>query len=224
MFQRLKERMVLHAPDGGGGGGSDDDTDLTDKEKDFEAFVLTLPEEHRPAAKSQHEKLITAMKSERLEKKKEAKRRKELEDADTERKNKELSAADLLKKENETLADRVTKAEGDLQTERVRTRFISEAGKSEFGEGEKKQRFIDPDAAYDLAVARKFEMKLDGGKPTGITEALKELAKMTYLLEPADTGASRQPGPKKGKEPGPEMEEQKRQEMIERKRAEYSPL
>ena len=218
MFRNLKDRMVLFAADGDGGGDAD-----AEAEKNFEAFVLTLPEEHRPAARTQHDNLLKAIKAERAEKKQNAKRTKELEDAEAERQKKALSAEELLKKEKQDAETRAAKAEGDLLQERLRTRFIAEAGKAEYGEGDKKQRFIDPEAAYDLAVARHFEMKFENGKTVGITEALKELSKNAWMLEAGET-KRKQPGPSEGKQPASESEEQKREEILNRKRAEYSPL
>lgn len=226
MFQEYLKRMMLLAPDSGGGGGGEDDTDLSDTEKEFETYVLTLPEELRAAAKVQHEKVLKGIRAERAEKKKEAKRRKELEDAEQKRKDAELSDAEQAKKAKETAEAEAAKAKADLRTERLKNKFLAQASKLEYGEGDKKYKFIDPERAYALAVADGAEMAIDDtGKITGVSEALTKLAKEApYLLE-KETPTTKPPsGPNKGKPPGPEQKEQARQEMIDKKRAEYPGL
>jgi hypothetical protein len=81
---------------------------------------------------------------------------------------------------------------------RIETAFLAEANKAQFGDDGKK-KFIDSDAAYRLAL--KDAVAVDADRVTGVTDALKALAKeKPWMLEAAPAALG--PGsPAKGKLP-----------------------
>lgn len=135
-----------------------------------------------------------------------------LKTAEEERKKKEMNENDRLKLEKEEAERKVLLAEQELKAEREKNTAVTEASKVQFGDKEKKYRFIDPEIAFKLLTPE--------AKEKGVVNALHELAKnYPYLLE-----SYAPPTPGKGGSPGKGKQvelEDVQSRTIDAKRREY---
>jgi hypothetical protein len=161
--------------------------DTTEEKKEEVQQVDEKKTDATPAALSAEElqKKLDEMERHAKNKEEEAARvQKKLEKFQTDedkRKKDELSEIDRLKLEKQEAETKAINAEATLQTERVRNSIYAEANKPQFGE--KKQKFIKPEIAYQLLS--------DEDKAGDIAEALKKLAKENPFLLEALTEANK---------------------------------
>lgn len=109
----------------------------------------------------------------------------ELETAEKTRREAELSEIDKANVRLTEAAQRAERAEKALTDERVKNAVYAEANKAQYGE--KQSKFVSPEIAYKLLDLSEIEIK--DGKPIGIADQLKTLAKNNpFLLEQPSSG------------------------------------
>jgi hypothetical protein len=143
----------------------------------FDAWLAKQPQEVQALYHKDHDGLHSALKSERdirKEQDKKLKRLEELEKADQDRQKASLSEADKLKQELAEANKKTELALAEAATVRMKTAVLVAAGQ---------MGFQNPDDAYDLIQISRLEVG-DGGKVSGVDDALKDLAKAKpYLLK-----------------------------------------
>lgn len=192
--------------------------ELAEKEKaekeeeatDFDKWLAKQPESAQKLYEQKTGGLKSALEKERTTNKanKDAlKKLADLEAAEKTRREAELSEIDKANAKLTEADQRAEKAEKALTDERVENAVYAEANKAQYGE--KKSKFANPEIVYKLINLSEIEIK--DGKPIGIPELLKALAKdYPNLLEQAANG---------DRVGSPSRDKQKQQTEI--KRADY---
>lgn len=162
--------------------GKEDEQDKKTKPEDETPEDEVEDEEDEEAEGEDLSKLKSALKKERLERKKAARELKQLqkkhEDATKSKQEQEQSELDKAKGEAARLKDENDKLQAQMRTERIKSAVITRA--TELG-------FIKPSQAYKLVDLD--EIDEEDGEVTGVDEALDELAKDNkHLLKSDDAG------------------------------------
>lgn len=156
--------------------------DTEDKQQEPETQKVEEGESEKPVTITAEEfkKMQDAL---RTANKEAAARRKQLDEyqaAEEKRKKDEMSEVERLKLEKQEAESKAAQAEATLKAERVKMEIFAEASKAQFGD--KKQKFVKPEIAYQLLT----DEQKNGGD---IVSALKAMAKDNpFLLEQPPTG------------------------------------